>query len=62
MDAPYATMEKMFREPIAYFSLHASVAVLTMADGLKKGVVLPGMVRAFMAAQLQYITQANLGR
>ena len=56
VDAPFATVENMFREPIAYSSLHASVAVLTMADGLKEGVVLPAMVRAFMAAQLQLVS------
>jgi len=47
-DAPFATVEKMFREPIAYSGLHASVAVLTMADGLKEGVAMPAVVRAFM--------------
>ncbi len=56
VDAPFATVENMFREPIAYSSLHASVAVLTMADGLKERVVLPAMVRAFMAAQLQLVS------
>jgi hypothetical protein len=49
-DAPFATVEKMFREPIAYSGLHASVAVLTMADGIKEGVAMPAVVRAFMAA------------
>ena len=59
-DAPFATVEKMFREPIAYSGLHASVAVLTMADGIKEGVAMPAVVRAFMAAQLQLVSVFNL--
>jgi hypothetical protein len=59
-DAPFSAVEKMFREPIAYSGLHASVAVLTMADGLKDGVVMPAIVRAFMAAQLQIVSVFSL--
>lgn len=56
LEQPFARIEKMFREPIAYSGLHASVAVLTMADGVKVGVVMPAVVRAFMAAQLQLVS------
>ncbi len=59
-DAPFAAVEKMFREPIAHSGLHASVAVLTMADGIKEGVVMPAIVRAFIAAQLQLVSVFNL--
>ena len=41
VDAPFATVENMFREPIAYSSLHASVAVLTMADSSPPLYALP---------------------
>ena len=59
-DAQFATVEKMFRELIAYSGLHASVAVLTMADDVKEGVAMPAAVRSFMAAQLQLVSVFNL--
>jgi len=55
-EAPFNKVEEMFKEPIAYAGLHASVAVLTMADGIKEGVLMPSIVRAFMAAQLQLVS------
>ena len=59
-DTSFITLEKMFREPISYSGLHASVAVLTMADGVKDGVVMPAVVRAFMASQLQLVSIFSL--
>jgi hypothetical protein len=49
---PFAAVEKLFREPISYSGLHASAAVLTMADGVRQGLAMPAFVRAFMQAQL----------
>lgn len=60
MEVPFLRIEQLFREPIAYSGLHASVAVLTMADGIKAGVVMPSIVRAFMAAQLQLVSVLSL--
>ena len=59
-EAPFNKVEEMFKEPIAYTGLHASVAVLTMADGIREGVLMPAIVRAFMAAQLQLVSTFGL--
>ncbi len=55
-ETTFNKVEEMFKEPIAYTGLHAIVEVLTMADGIKKGVLMPAVVRAFMAAQLQLVS------
>jgi hypothetical protein len=43
--------EKMFEQPIAFSSKHASTAVLRMADGIRGSTRLPMFVTAFMSVQ-----------
>ena len=44
-------IEKMFEQPIVFSSMHASTAVLRMADGIQGSKRLPMVVTAFMRIQ-----------
>ena len=51
----FKQLESMFEQPIAFSAVHASTAVLSMADGLEGKLRLPLFVSAFMRTQVSMV-------
>lgn len=50
----------MFERQISFASVHASTAVLTMADGLQGGLRMPVLIGSFMRVQASMVGNLSL--